>query len=87
MKDQKDLIREMKAVVGDMYVVHEPEDLIVFEQDGSVDRGMPLAVVLPGSSEEVSEVVRAAHLRDLPIVARARGRVSAAVRSLNVAVS
>ena len=73
MKDQKDLIREMKAVVGDMYVVHEPEDLIVFEQDGSVDRGMPLAVVLPGSSEEVSEVVRAAHLRDLPIVARGAG--------------
>ena len=48
------LMKDLKSVVGDMYVVHEPEDLIVFEYDGSVDRALPLAVVLPVSTEEVS---------------------------------
>ena len=73
MDDRKELIEEFKAVVGDSYVVHEPEDLIVFEYDGSVDRALPLAVVLPASTEEVSGVVMAAHRHGLPIVARGAG--------------
>ena len=67
------LIGDLKDIVGDMYVVHEPEDLIVFEQDGSVDRALPLAVVLPASTQEVSEVVRAARQHGQPIVARGAG--------------
>jgi glycolate oxidase len=71
--DREGLIEEFKAVVGDAYVVHEPEDLIVFEYDGSVDRALPLAVVLPATTEEVSGVVKAAHRHGLPIVARGAG--------------
>jgi glycolate oxidase len=71
--NEKDLIRELKAIVGDMYVVHEPEDLIVFEYDGSVDKAFPLAVVLPGSAEEVSRVVKVARRYGAPIVPRGAG--------------
>ena len=73
MVDEARLISELKAIVGDIYVVHEPEDLLVFEYDGSVDRGLPLVVVVPSSTEEVSEVVKAAARHGLPIVARGAG--------------
>ncbi|MCH8206624.1 MAG: FAD-binding protein [Chloroflexi bacterium] len=56
-----------------MYVVHAHADLIVFEYDGSVDKALPLAVVLPASAEEVSEVVKIAGRHQLPIVARGAG--------------
>ena len=56
-----------------MYVVHEPEDLIVFEYDGSVDRALPLAVVLPASTEEVSGVVKVARSHEVPVIARGAG--------------
>ena len=67
------LIDELAAIVGDMYVVHEPEDLIVFEYDGSVDKALPLAVVLPASTDEVSRVVQAAAKRQVPIIPRGAG--------------
>ena len=73
MGDPVGLTKELKRIVGDMYVVHRPEDLIVFEQDGSVDRAQPLAVVLPASTEEVSQVVKVAARHELPIVARGAG--------------
>ena len=73
MASKEGLISEMKAIVGDMYVVHEPEDLIVFEYDGSVDRALPLAVVLPESTQQVSRVVQAAGRHGVPVVARGAG--------------
>ena len=67
------LIADLKAAVGDEYVLHEPEDLIVYEYDGSVDRALPAAVALPASTEEVSAVVKAARRHGAPIVARGAG--------------
>ena len=67
------LISELKNIVGDDYVIHEPEDLIVFEYDGSVDRALPLAVVLPATTDEVSRVARAAYRLKTPIVPRGAG--------------
>ena len=69
----KALIRQLKAIVGDMYVLHEQADLIVFEYDGSVDKALPLAVVLPSSAEQVSEIVKAARRHDVPIIPRGAG--------------
>ena len=73
MTSNPTLIEELQAVVGDAYVLHDHADLIVFEYDGSVDKALPSAVVLPASAEEVSEVVRIACRHDLPIVARGAG--------------
>ena len=73
MADQEGLITDLKAIVGDMYVVHDPEDLLVFEYDGSVDRGLPIVVVLPSSTEEVSQIVKAAVRHGMPVVARGAG--------------
>ena len=67
------LIDGLKAIVGDMYVVHEHHDLLVFEYDGSVDRALPLAVVLPATTDEVSGVVKTARRHGVPIIARGAG--------------
>ena len=67
------IVSELKSIVGDDYVVDLPEDLIVFEYDGSVDKALPSAVVLPATTGEVSAVVRAAHRSGVPIVARGAG--------------
>lgn len=70
---EKALIARLKKIVGDAYVVHEPDGLIVFEYDGSVDRAMPAAVVLPASTAEVSEVMTLAREYGMPVVARGAG--------------
>ncbi len=70
---KNNLIEDLEATVGPSYVIHHPEDLIVFEYDGSVDRSMPDAVVLPASAEEVSQVVKVAHRYGVPIVPRGAG--------------
>ena len=68
-----ELIRDLVAVVGEPNVVHRPEDLIVFEYDGSVDRALPTVVVLPRTTSEVSDVVKAAGAHGVPVVARGAG--------------
>ena len=73
MTGNESLISELKAIVSDTYVVHEPEDLIVFEYDGSVDKALPLAVVLPDSTQQVSRIVKVCRRYNVPIVARGAG--------------
>ncbi len=70
MEPERDLIGQLKTIVGEPYVVHEPEDLIAFEYDGSVDKALPLAVVLPDSTDEVSKVVEAARRHGQPVTTR-----------------
>ncbi|MBM3945643.1 MAG: FAD-binding protein, partial [SAR202 cluster bacterium] len=67
------LLQELKSVVGNDYVIHHPEDLVVFEYDGSVDKALPLAVVVPATTGEVSGVVKIARKHNIPIVPRGAG--------------
>ena len=67
------LIRQLRDIVGENYLLVEKEDVIVYEQDGSIFQVMPEIVVLPGSVEEVSAVVRSARKAGVPIVPRGAG--------------
>ena len=67
------LIRELRGIVGDHYVLIEKEDVIVYEQDGSIFQVMPEIVVLPGDVEQVSAVIKAAKRANVPIVPRGSG--------------
>jgi glycolate oxidase len=60
-------------IVGADYVLHNKADLLVYEYDGSIDKGMPVVVVLPKSTEEVSGIMKIAYNRNIPIVARGAG--------------
>ena len=41
------LIHELRAIVGETYLLVEKEDVIVYEQDGSIFQVMPEVVVVP----------------------------------------
>ena len=70
---EQQLLQQLQAIVGEANVVFHPEDLLVYEYDGSVDRSMPRAVVLPASTEEVAQTMRLAYAEGLPVVGRGSG--------------
>ena len=71
--DKNNLVRQLRAMVGERYVLDEKEDVIVYEQDGSIFQVMPEIVVLPGDVEQVAAVVKAAKQSGVPIIPRGSG--------------
>jgi glycolate oxidase len=68
------IIRALESIVGpSSAVLHRPEDLLLYEYDGSVEKGRPGAVVFPSCTEEVSRIVRLAAQHDIPIIGRGAG--------------
>jgi glycolate oxidase len=67
------LVDELRAIVGRQFVLIKKEDVIVYEQDGSILQAMPEVVVAPANTAEVSAVVRAAGKAGAPIVPRGSG--------------
>jgi glycolate oxidase len=70
---QRPLTAELAGIVGANAVLDRPEDLLLYEYDGSVERAMPQAVVFPSTTEEVARLVRWAGEKGLPIVPRGAG--------------
>jgi glycolate oxidase len=68
-----ELVRALRAIVGERYVLLEPEDAVVYEQDGSIFQVMPEVVVLPDGVEQVAAVVKAATEANVPVVPRGSG--------------
>ena len=66
-------IAELRRIVGQRNVITDPTDLIAFEYDGTIDRGLPSAVVFPESAEQVARIVKLAAREGLPIVPRGAG--------------
>jgi glycolate oxidase len=67
------LLQELRAIVGENYLLIQTEDVIVYEQDGSIFQVMPEIVVLPRDVEQVSAVIKAARRANVPIVPRGSG--------------
>jgi glycolate oxidase len=67
------LIQELRGIVGDHYALIEKEDVIVYEQDGSIFQVMPEVVIVPENVEQVAAVVKAAKRANVPIVPRGSG--------------
>src|ERR1700732_3190812 len=70
---QQQLIRELIALLGPKAVLSQPEDLMLYEYDGSVELGSPECVVFPGTARDVAEIVRLANRYETPIVGRGAG--------------
>ncbi|MGE0057940.1 MAG: FAD-linked oxidase C-terminal domain-containing protein [Dehalococcoidia bacterium] len=66
-------IKELKAATAPERVLSAYEDLIVFEYDGTIERGTPTIVVLPDNAEEIGAILRIARAYDLPVVPRGAG--------------
>jgi glycolate oxidase len=68
------LIHRLGEIAGDEHVVTHPHQLRTYESDGLLQyRVAPRAVVLPGSAQEVQQVVRACFESSVPWVARGAG--------------
>ena len=68
------LIAALRSVVAPPYVLHRPEELMLYEYDGSaLDMALPDVVVVPGSTAEVAAAVRVAVGMGVPVIARGAG--------------
>ncbi|WP_322489101.1 FAD-binding oxidoreductase [Chloroflexus sp.] len=69
-----DLVAALLRVVDPAIVLRRPEELMLYEYDGSVlDQGMPEVVVVPSTTDEVAACVKVAAQLGAPIVARGAG--------------
>jgi glycolate oxidase len=67
------LLRDLEKILGPRGVLHAPEDLMLYEYDGSVESARPDGVVFPRTTNEVVEIVRLAVRHGVPIVGRGTG--------------
>ncbi len=67
------LLTSVEKIVGPRGYLHKPEDLALYEYDGSVDKSRPDLVVFPQSTAEVVAIVKLAAGLGLPIVGRGAG--------------
>src|SRR5919204_3636899 len=73
VEQRRRLAEQLVAIVGPESVLWEDYDLMIYEYDGSIDKAMPDAVVLPSSAEQVAELVRLCNRERIPYTARGAG--------------
>jgi glycolate oxidase len=69
----RELLRELQSLLGASAVLSLPEELLMYEYDGSIEKSQPDAVVFPSTAEHVSQIVKLANKYDVPIVGRGAG--------------
>src|SRR5258708_20945569 len=65
--------KELAALLGPRGYLDRPEDLLLYEYDGSVDKARPELVVFPRSTEDVAAIVKITAQHKVPIVGRGAG--------------
>src|SRR3954466_11096214 len=69
----KEVVAELRRIVGREAVIDSANDLRIFERDGSIEGAMPDAVVLASSTEHVAAVIKVAARHNIPVVPRGAG--------------
>ncbi|HWF39199.1 MAG TPA: FAD-linked oxidase C-terminal domain-containing protein [Candidatus Acidoferrales bacterium] len=67
------LLHELKTLLGSDGVLHQPEDLLLYEYDGSVEVARPDCVVFPRNTEDAVAIVKLANKYDTALVGRGAG--------------
>jgi len=68
------IIADLADILPPECLVHEPRELVPFETDAFVSyRRLPLAVVLPKTTEQVAAVMKYCHRYGIPVVPRGAG--------------
>src|SRR5689334_19926287 len=67
------LLRDLEKLLGSESVLYQPEEVLLYEYDGSVEKGRPEIVVFPTTTQEVSQIVKLAAKHGVPIVGRGAG--------------
>lgn len=73
MTTRRELVDGLAEISGSEHVVWRPEDLLVYQYDGTIDKQTPYAVVFPGDTAEVARVVRLCNQLGVAITPRGAG--------------
>jgi glycolate oxidase len=65
--------KSIDELLGRLGYLDRPEDLTLYEYDGSVDKARPELVVFPQSAEDVAAIVQISNQHGIPIVGRGAG--------------
>ena len=65
--------KSIDELLGRRGYLDRPEDLTLYEYDGSVDKARPELVVFPQSAEDVAAIVQISNQHGIPIVGRGAG--------------
>ena len=68
-----EIVVKLEGIVGKANVLSSSEDILLYQYDASLDEGVPDAIVLPGTAEEVVGVVKLAHQEGIPFTPRGAG--------------
>ena len=66
-------IEKLRDIVGAKGILTGEHDLMLYEYDASIEKGLPDCVVFPTSTEDVVRIVKVAREYDLPLVGRGAG--------------
>ncbi len=65
--------KNIRELLGPRGYLDQPEDLTLYEYDGSVDKARPELVVFPQTAEDVAAIVQISNQFGIPIVGRGAG--------------
>ncbi|MFZ0640737.1 MAG: FAD-linked oxidase C-terminal domain-containing protein [Candidatus Acidiferrales bacterium] len=67
------LIADLEHLLTHEHVLSRPEDLLLYEYDGSVEVARPNCIVFPRDASDVVRIVEIANRHDVPLVGRGAG--------------
>src|SRR5438270_13691997 len=67
------ILRQLKKIAGKEAVLDRPEELMLYEYDAGVDKHRPGAVVFAQTAQQVSQIMRLASEKKIPVVPRGAG--------------
>lgn len=71
---QENVKRELAAILGDAYVKDDPQSLVTHSYDGTpMLQSLPDAVIYPGNTNQVSEVMKVLSRHKVPVIGRGSG--------------
>jgi len=71
--EREKMIEGLTRIVGKENILSSETDLLLYGYDASLFKGKPDCIVLPGSTEDVSKIVKFAHASGIPIIGRGSG--------------
>jgi glycolate oxidase len=69
----KSLADEFRSIVGNEWLLDTPEDLATYSYDGFLPEFKPDAVIIPGSTDEISKIMCLANREKINIIPRGAG--------------
>ena len=64
---------ELRSIVGKEWFLDTPEDLATYSYDGFLPEFMPDGVIVPGSTQEISGIMKVVNREKIPVIPRGAG--------------